>query len=493
MRITLVSVCAPEFIRTAPLGILYVGGALRQAGHDVKVLHFTPDEIDVRAAEISRDNPVFVGISAFTCNQTKFSAELSRKIKAQCDSLVVWGGVHASLVSEQTLREPFVDMVVIGEGEETAADLADAIDKGRDLHDVKGIGFKKDGKPVFTEERPLIQELDQYRIDWELVDIERYLVSMWGRSRVINFVTSRGCWFKCGFCYNLKFNQGRWRGHSTEFVLAEIQNLKERYGVDGIRFYDDNLFGRKKRALEIIEKMDLPWEGEFRIGYIKEDLAKKLAETKCQGICFGLESGNDRILKLINKGQKVEDIIRGVTIMSRYPQIRVSGCIILANPTETREEVRNTINLCLQLWKIHPRMDISLGTFLPFPGVPLYSLVKEFGYTPPQRTEDWEVLNRTYRRRNLPWVPWVTDKDQDDFILATRYALLLSLGNLRVPVINKIPYWRLSHYNFTLPVELPPLEWLERKFEDRQSRLSKMMRRLLPYVGQKRRLVKSFD
>ncbi len=488
--IVLVSVCAPEFITTAPLGILYVGGALRQAGHDVEVLHFTPDEIDRYAAEIARKQPAFVGISAFTCNQTKFSAQLSRKIKELCDSPVVWGGVHASLVPEQTLAEPFVDMIVIGEGEETAVELADAIVNGRDLSQVKSIGYKRGGELFFTEERPLIEDLDKYRVDWDIVDIERYLVPMWGRRRVINFVTSRGCWFKCGFCYNLKFNKGRWRGHSTEFVLAELKNLKARYGVDGVRFYDDNLFGRKKRALEILEKMDLPWEGEFRVGYINEDLARKLVETKCQGICFGLESGNNRILKLINKGQSVEDIVRGVEVMAKYPQIRFSATLILANPSETRQEVRNTINTCLRLWQIHPRIQISLGTFLPFPGVPLYDLVKKSGYVPPRRTEDWEVLNRTYRKRDLPWTPWVTDKDQEDFIRATRYALLLSLGNLRVPIINKIPYWRLARYNFALPVELPLLEWLERKFEDRQSRLSRAMRRLLPYVGQKQRLVR---
>ncbi len=489
--IILASVCSPEFITTAPLGILYVGGALRQAGHDVEVLHFTPDEIDEYAAEIARKNPSLVGISAFTCNQTRFSADLSRKIKARCGAPLVWGGVHASLVPEQTLAEPFVDMVVIGEGEETAVELADAIINGKDLKQIKSIGYKRNGELVFTEQRPLIEDLDKYRIDWELVDIERYLVPMWGSSRrVINFVTSRGCWFKCGFCYNLKFNKGRWRGHSTEFVLAEIRKLKENYGVDGIRFYDDNLFGRKKRALEILTAMDLPWEGEFRVGYINEDLARKLVETKCQGICFGLESGNDRILRLINKGQSVDDIVRGVAIMAKYPQIRFSATLILANPTETREEVRNTVDVCLKLWRIHPRIKISLGTFLPFPGVPLYDMVKKSGYVPPRRTEDWEVLNRTYRRRALPWTPWVTDKDQRDFIRATRYALLLSLGNLRVPLINKIPYWRLSHYNFTLPLELAPLEWLEQKFEDRESRLSRMMRRLLPYLGQKRRLVR---
>lgn len=83
----------------------------------------------------------------------------------------------------------------------------------------------------------------------------------------------------------------------------------------------------------------------------------------------------------------------------------------------------------------------------------------------------------------VAWLPWVTSKDRKDFVYAGRYAQILPLGNLRVPLINRIPYWRLSHYNFTLPVELKLLEWMLKKLNQRDSMLSRAMRRFLPYIG----------
>ena len=489
--ITLVNISSPEFLRTAPLGLLYVGGALKKAGYEVEILHFPPEEIDRFAADIASRNPLFVGFSLFTSNQTRFSAQLSRKIKESCDSPVVWGGVHPSMVSEQTLGESYIDTIVIGEGEETVVELADAIEGKKELNDVRGIGYKKDGDLVFTQERQLIKNLDDYKLDWDLVNIENYMVPMWGQKKAINFITSRGCPFKCGFCYNLRFNRGRWRGHSREFVISEVQKLKDQYGIDGIRFYDDNFFANKKRAIDIVRAIDLPWEAEFRVGSITDELARDIRDTNCQGICFGLESGSDRILKMINKQQSVEEIIKGITIMSRYPEVRISGCIILANPTETREEIRSTIDLCLKLWKIHPRIEFSLGTFLPYPGVPLYDLILETDYEPPGNTEGWEVVNRGNNRMKVEWLPWVTGKDRQDFVYAGRYAKILQLGNLKVPLLNKIAYWRLSSYNFDYPVELGALEWVYGKFTDRSSRLSKMMRKIIPHIVQRAGSVKS--
>lgn len=486
--ITLVNISSPEFMFAPPLGIMYVGSALKRAGYEVELLHISPDEIPEYTKIIAVTRPLFLGISAFTCNQTKFSAELSKEIKKISDIPVVWGGVHATMVPELTLGEKYVDAIIIGEGEETAVEFADAIENGKDLANVRGIGFKQDGEMVITEPRPLIENLDDCKFDWSLVDVNRYLVPMWGQKKVINFITSRGCPHKCGFCYSLKFSGGRWRAHSREFVISEIQMLKNEYGIDGIRFYDDNFFANKNRAIEILEAVDLPWEGQLRIGYITDVLARKLRDTHCQGICFGLESGNNRILELMQKDQTVDDIIKGISILAKYPEVRVENCVILGNPTETREEILKTINLCLDLWKIHPRMSFSLGSYMPYPGVPLYDMVVEAGFKPPERTEDWETLNRMNKEMEVSWLPWVTKDETKNFIKAGKFAKLLPIGNLRIPFISRIPHWRLAHYNFTFPIELGPLSWIHAKFTDRSTRTSGLIRKILPRMKKRRAL-----
>ena len=465
-------------MKVPPLGILYVGNALKQAGYEVEIQHFPPSEIHQRVEQIARKKPLFVGISAFTSNQTRFSAEFSRDFRSRCDSPVVWGGVHSSMVPEQTLSESYVDMIVVGEGEETVVDLANVLTNGRDLNDVQSIGFKVDGEPILTEPRPLIKDLDQYKLDWELIDIEKYLTPMWGYKRVISFITSRGCPYRCGFCYNMRFNRGRWRGQSKEFVIREIKELQQRYGIEGIRFYDDNFFASKRRATEILKAIDMPWEGQLRIGYITDEVAQTLRDTHCQGICFGMESGNNRILKLIHKDQTTDDIIRGTRVMARYPEVRANGCFILGNPTETRQEIQNTINFCLMLSKIHPRISFSLGAFLPFPGVPLYDLLIEEGFVPPKTTEDWEIINRANDEMEMAWLPWVDDKERQDLGYAGRYSLLIQLSYLRLPVLNKIVYWRLKNYNFRFPIELAPLEWVVRVYGDESSHFGLTLRKV---------------
>ncbi|MHB8858055.1 MAG: B12-binding domain-containing radical SAM protein [Thermoleophilia bacterium] len=486
--ITLVNISSPEFMFAPPLGILYVGSALKRAGYEVELLHIAPEEIHEYARKTAAKKPLFIGLSAFTCNQTSYSAEFSKEVRKLSDSPVVWGGIHATMVPEETLREDYVDMIVVGEGEDTAVEFAAALENGEDLESVRGLGFKRDGELVINGPRPLIENLDDYRLDWDLVDVSRYLVPLWGKKRVINFITSRGCPHRCGFCYSLKFSGGRWRAHSREFVISEIQMLKDKYKIDGIRFYDDNFFANKKRAFDILDAVDLPWEGQLRIGYITDELARKLRDTHCQGICFGLESGNDRILELMQKDQTIEDIVRGITILAKYPEVRVSNCVILGNPTETKEEIQNTLNFCLEMWKIHPRTAFSLGTYMPYPGVPLYDMVVEAGFVPPKRTEDWETLNRMNKKMEVSWLPWVGEKETKEFIKAGKYASMLQMGNLKIPFLNRIPHWRLAHYNFAFPIELGPLNWVYKKFSAHDSRMSGAIQKLIPILGKKNRV-----
>ena len=161
--------------RQVPLGLLYVGGALRKNGHDVQIFHTTPNEIKRNAKIIIKKDPIFVGFSVITGNQTRYSAEMSKEIKKRSDMPIVWGGPHPTLVTEQCLSEEYIDIVVRGEGEETSIDLAEALEKEGDLKKVKSIGYKdKKNKTRLTEPRPLIENLDKFKLDWDLIDVKDY-------------------------------------------------------------------------------------------------------------------------------------------------------------------------------------------------------------------------------------------------------------------------------------------------------------------------------
>ncbi len=461
-QVILAIVSQKEDMQIAPLAMLFVGGALKKAGYEVKVLHISSDEIEKYAKEIISYDALFVGVSSMTGNQTKDSADFSKLLKINgLSAPIVWGGVHASLLPGQSIKEDYIDVVCIGEGEETLVEFAQAMDSKKDIKDIKGIVYKKDGKPVFNAPRPIIQNIDELEADFELIDVESHLEAQYGCKRILTFITSRGCPYNCAFCYNLKFNQRSWRARSAEKVIAQINSLKDRYKLDGIRFYDDFLFANQARAIKILEAINLPWYGELRVNCITPTLVKKLEETQCKEILLGLESGSDRLLKYMNKQQTVDIIKKGVMHLSAAQDIRVCGAFIFALPTETREETFQTVDLILELSKIHPNMRFSAGFYLPYPGSDLYDVALAQGFVPPEKTEDWSTLDRWSDKLALSW-SW--NKDARYFKKIRDYINVLPLEMLGIPKISKLPRRRLESKDLGHDFEIKMLNQVQWNF-----------------------------
>ena len=368
--VALVQVSNPEDMRIAPLALLFTGGALKKEGYDVQVFHVNSENLNSACSQILSTDPLFVGFSVITGNQTRESAVLSKLLKTEKPELpVVWGGVHPTLLPIETVKEYYVDYVVAGEGDETIIDVVKMFEGKIKPQDIKGFCFKdSEGKPVVTAPRPLIEDLDKLDLDFSLINVEDHLEHEWSNKRVLGFITSRGCPFNCGFCFNQRFNQRRWRAQSDKKVIEKVNYLKDTFGIDGIKFYDDLLFSNPQRAVRLLEAIDLPWYGEVRVGMIHDDMVKKLVSTNCRELLLGLESGSDRMLKLMNKLQTVEQIKRGIKALTKAPDLKPVGSFIMGMPTETKEETFHTIDLALDLSYIHPRMRFSFGFYLPYPG-----------------------------------------------------------------------------------------------------------------------------
>jgi anaerobic magnesium-protoporphyrin IX monomethyl ester cyclase len=273
-----------EYLMAPPFGILYLADALEKAGFDVRLFHEEGTEADVQAlvSLVLDERPIFVGFSTLTGPMILPMARASRVIKQALPVPVVWGGLHPTMLPEQTLRNDFVDIVAIGEGEHTAVELAHVLREhgpgAEELAQVAGIAFKNGGQVVRTAARPFIQDLDQHRPAWHLVDIERYFRSgqhfytdigsqFWGE-KIAAVFTSRGCPWRCAFCYNQFVNKRSFRAQSAQGVVDEIQEYKERYGVTAIIFEDDGFFTNRERALEIIRHIDVPWTSSIRADYL---------------------------------------------------------------------------------------------------------------------------------------------------------------------------------------------------------------------------------
>ena len=442
-----------------PFGILYVGSALRRNGFDVTLHHITPEEMESVVARIVSDTPLFVGFSVMSGLTTYYAAQMCERIKRQSDIPILWGGHHPSLLAMQCLQEEYIDFVCIGEGEVSVVEFSKALQEGRSPGGIRGIGYKKSGYPVMGETREWISDLDELKLDWDLLDLKKYFpkVREWyrlppdleekmGEKRFITLFSSRGCPFHCGFCSTRSYSGTLWRAHSVAYIVEHIAKIEERIGPIGmVAFSDDNLMVNEGRGLSILENLFqrgiLVDYINIRIDQLKDDLVEKFAQYGVHSIFFGFESGNKRLLQLMNKHIGPEQILDRVRVMRRYPQMTVTASGILGIPTETEEEVRSDILFALKLHRMIPNGIVSLFRFMPLPGTPLTELATKGGFMFPQRTVDWRTVDPQYEGYQMGWLPWMTP-DKLEKLYLTQTLFRNHMPKICPRGILKRGYWK---------------------------------------------------
>ena len=456
-----------------PIGILSVGSALKKHGFDIELININETEIDKTVNYIAEQNPLYVGFSVMTGRQTMHSAKMSKKLKERANLKIMWGGIHPSLLPEQCLSESYVDFVISGEGEETAVEFSRKLQSGEPHFDVLGLGYKGGGAVKINPPRPMIKNLDDWPLDFGLIDLEKYIFRLDKFKRVVAYKASRGCPFNCAFCYNRAFNQSRWRAWSIERVVADIEFLKKNYRIDAVKFYDDNFFVDKNRALEILKRIDLPAHLEVRIDMIDDSVARALKASQAFDLLIGIESGSDRLLKLINKKFTVERLIAGVKILAKY-DVPASYSVIVGLPTETKDEFEATIDLLYKIYKIHPRAAaFSLGAYMPYPGSLMYDFAVKQGFKPPEKTEDWGRIDRFRKDFSTPWT---------DGALVWRIREYFKLLKLKLGPINKWFEFRIKHRWFALPLDIYLIEYLAGAAIEEKGWFGKAMRRAYNFL-----------
>ena len=439
-----------------PYALLYIGGSLRQAGYNVVIRHIVEKDFDSVVDEICDKKPLFAGFSSITGVQTLYTATICEKIKKRDPSIpICLGGVHASLLTEQCIREKCFDFVVNGEGEETAVELANALFSGEDFSCIDGLGLMKKSGEAVVPTRRFVADLSNVRADFSLVDVGTYFDSFSsGGNRVLRYHSSRSCPYQCAFCYNSTYSNRTYRPHPIESVKEDIDFLKNEYKVDAIAFCDDNFHVSKKRALEIMEYIDLPTVSDIRMDILDEDYLNQLERLKASGFFVGVESGSERSQQLMRKGYTVEYAREVIDLLARH-HMRCHYSFIVGVPGETLEDVRDTAELILYIKDNHKEGSVGFGRYVPYPGTPLYDKAVEMGFEPPERTQDWCVLVYTDSKAEAPWVEF----DCKVLSYLEQYCAFIVLG---VSFITGICRWRLRTLNLKLPIDLKIFLFIQR-------------------------------
>jgi len=345
---------------------------------------------------IERNHPAILGITINTC-QYNVALKIARIAKSiDKEIVVVVGGVHSTIMPNETIREPCFDFVVRGEGEYTMLELVKAIRGEIKISDVKGITYNKNGKVVSTPSRQLIEDINSIPFpDIELlINAKKYPKHVYG-----NIITVRGCPLRCVFCSNKAFWNGVVRFRTAENVVDEIEMLHKKYGTSQFYFMDPTFNLDLKRVADISNKilernLDIIWSCNMRADNINEAIIRKIKSSGCYKINLGVESGNKKILELMKKDITLDEVKKSAKIIKKNG-IELLAYFILGHPKETKESINDTVNL---IKEIHPDL-LNILLMTPLPGTEIYDLVikenrlltrdwsKYTGYTPIIRTD----------------------------------------------------------------------------------------------------------
>jgi anaerobic magnesium-protoporphyrin IX monomethyl ester cyclase len=399
-------------LKLPPLGILYIAAYLEKYEVPVEILDANLHEYtyEKAAVEACKKGPDIVGVTATTVTLGNALNIIRAVRQIRPETVTMIGGPHVTYTPSETLAScPELDVVVIGEGEVTSLELSKAVEGlgldrkrqssirelARRLSGINGIAYRDPDNQAlirYTPPRPLIQDLDSIPFPARhLVPFDKYVV--WNKNESAGMImTSRGCPFACNYCISSRMAGIKFRGRSAKNVVDEVQLLHEEYGLKGIEFIDDLFMMSHKRAKEIAldiksRGIDILWSASSRVNTINEDLIKELKKSGLATLYFGVESGSQRVLDLMNKRITL-DQVRAAFKASRGNKIYTIGSFMLGYPGETLNEMKQTIKFAKE---IDP--DLAQFTILtPYPGTPVYDELKSSGLIEDIRWEAYTMV-----------------------------------------------------------------------------------------------------
>lgn len=430
-------------IRLLPASLLHIAAPLVKENYEVRIIDQRLEK-DWRGTLLKelKDNPLVVGISALTGKQILHGLEVSKFVKGNCDARVVWGGVHASLLPEQTLKNPYIDFVVIGEGEYAFLNLIKALESHQSYENLPGVGYKKAGRIFYNPQRDFINLDDLPDLPYHLIDIENYVAKISFASgqpgRNLAFYTSRGCPHRCGFCYNKEFNRRRWRGESAERVIERMKKLIADYGITAFEIEDDEFFANPERAQKIAEliiKENLGIEifTTCRVNYVvrfmDNEYLQLLRRAGFRTLAFGVETGSPRLQELTHKEITNDQVFETIKKLKKA-DIGSKYYFMVGFPTETLEEMYATTDLIYRMKSLDHNIRISpWRVYTPYPGTDLYELSVRQGWQPPQSLGEW--ADYSFDAIRMPWLNAELKSIIENVVFLNKYIVLKDKGIAR--------------------------------------------------------------
>lgn len=336
-------------------GIMYLSEALKRARHDCDLL-VQSYEKDIIKSAINSD----ADIIAFSCTTScahgwgmhNWALGIANELKKRTNKIILFGGPHATFFPE-LINKPQVDIICLGEGEEAIVELANKLQHGKDITKIKNLWVKKNGKIYKNPLRPLVENLDNLGYPDREIYYKKY--SYLRNSLTKRFMTSRGCPNSCAFCYNTplrKMYKGKGkflRRRTVEHVINEIKQVKIKYPLKNVIFFDDIFILDShwiKKFIKVYKmEINLPFTCLIEVNLANEEIIRDLYKGGCKQVIFGIESGNDFLRnKILKKEVSKKQIIKIGKLLKKY-KIKFKTYNIFGLPGETLENAWETVHI----------------------------------------------------------------------------------------------------------------------------------------------------
>jgi anaerobic magnesium-protoporphyrin IX monomethyl ester cyclase len=458
---------------TAPLAILALATPLQRAGYIVRIIDSTiTPNFQERVLEELQDS-LCLAISLVTGPMIRETATIAKAAKERFpDKPIILGGWHPSLLPDQTLAFPYIDVVVKGQGEDALLEIVQHIEAGESLKGIQGVGYKVDGGLMFNAPRPLKPIRDLTPKAYHLADFDAY-ERVCGR-RWAMYVTSLACPFNCAYCTNEGLYGRKWNALDPDQVVEEMTDLVTRYQLRLLWVIDDNFLVDRQRAVAIAEGLvrtgvQFDWSIQASTNLVTRLSVEELKLLRRAGlsqIAHGVDSGSPEVLHMMNKDfQKIETIYQAATLLTEAG-IRPSFNMIFGFPGESEKQRRESVRLMMDVCRRFNTAEWWTNIFTPYPGAPVMKRSFELGIQVPKTFEGWADFFPRYTV-----LPWLKGK-QHQRVQRMREYLRVAFNRVPIGVQKKHPVnrlvhrtisiparWRLDHDLYGAPVEL----WLKDK------------------------------
>jgi radical SAM superfamily enzyme YgiQ (UPF0313 family) len=373
------------------------GWGIKEVLEDVK--RFKPDLVVIDSSFPSLKNDVRV----------------AEEVKKEVDCTTVLVGPPTSQFSEEILRSEDVDVVARYEYDFTIKELADALEEGRNLREVKGISYKEDGRIIHNPDRGFTssEDLDKMpfvsKVYEEHLDVRDYFLN-YCLYPMVQIFTGRGCPYQCTFCsWPQTFTGRKYRVRSVENILDELEWIEENMDVKEVFFEDDTFTINKRRVLEFCKGyrergLEISWSCNARVDTLDLETMREMKRANCRFLIVGFESADDGILRNIKKGFTVEEA-RAFAKSVRKAGLLLHADFIIGLPGETRETIEKARSF---IKEIKPD-QLQVSVVSPFPGTELYEWYRRNGYL---ITEDpSEYLDEQGHQKSIVSYPWLSAEE----------------------------------------------------------------------------------